>query len=94
MFYIPVKEENLKKHRVYQDKNITGSLGPIMVNPLYVGNGYQLESYASSIGKKYIFTKAHKDNIYSVNNLRKFGYEIVDEYQNERGNMLAFIKQI
>lgn len=58
VFYISVKEENLKKHRVYQDKNITGSLGPIMVNPLYVGNGYQLEmlkvleSYASSIGKK------------------------------------------
>lgn len=100
MFYIPTNNASLKKHNVLSDENVTGSLGPIMVSPEYVGNGYQskmmleLEKYCKSIGKKYIFTKAHCDNIYSINNMLKNGYEIVDEYNNERGNMFAFIKKI
>ena len=51
-------------------------------------------SYCSSIGKKYIFTKAHSDNLYSINNMYKAGYKLVDEYENERGKMSAFIKKL
>lgn len=100
MFYIPANNASLKKHNVFFDENITGSLGPIMVSPEYTGNGYQskmmkkLENYCKSIGKKYIFTKAHCDNIYSINNMLKNGYEMVHEYKNERGNMCAFIKEL
>ncbi len=100
MFYIPANSSSLKKHNILFDENITGSLGPIMVSHEYVGNGYQsktmveLEKYCKSIGKKYIFTKAHCDNIYSINNMLKNGYEIVDKYKNERGNMWSFIKKI
>lgn len=46
------------------------------------------------MGKKYIFTKAHSDNHYSITNILKNGYKIVHEYENERGNMSAFIKEI
>ena len=100
MFLIPVTDKILNKHNVNTDSKITTSFGPLMVSPKYVGNGFQsammkiFNEYAKSIGMKYIFTKAHKDNIYSTRNVLKDGYKIVDEYTNERGNMLAFLKNL
>ena len=98
VFYIPVKNKTLRKHNVNYDETITGSLGPIMVSKEYVGNGLQTEmlkvlnEYVKSIGKTHMFTKAHSDNIYSIRNILKDGYEVVNEYTNERGPMTAFIK--
>ena len=39
-----------------------------------------------------MFSKAHSDNIYSIRNILKDGYRIVDKYKNERGPMTAFVK--
>lgn len=70
-----------------------------MVRHEYVGNGFQtamqnvINKYAISVGKKYMFTKAHSDNIYSIKNILKDGYEVIDEYLNERGKMTAFVKK-
>ena len=50
--------------------------------------------YCISIGSKYIFIKAHSDNLFSINNLYKNGYELKDEYENERGRMSAFLKEL
>ena len=69
-----------------------------MVRKDYVGNGLQtamlevINNYAESIGMLHMFTKAHSDNIYSIRNILKDGYKIVDEYDNERGHMIAFAK--
>ncbi len=98
IFYIPVKNKTLRKHNIEYDEKITGSLGPIMVRKEYIGNGLQMEmlevldNYLKSIGKEHIFTKAHSDNIYSIRNILKNGYKVVDNYENERGPMTAFIK--
>lgn len=98
VFYIPTSNRSLRKHNINYDESITGSLGPIMVRKEYVGNGLQtamlkvLNSYVESIGKKHMFTKAHSDNIYSIRNILKDGYKVIDEYENERGKMIAFIK--
>ena len=98
VFYIPTTNKSLRKHNVEYDESITGSLGPIMVSKEYVGNGLQtamlkvLNDYVKSIGKTHMFTKAHSDNIYSIRNILKDGYEVVDEYENERGPMTAFVK--
>lgn len=98
VFYIPVKNKSLRKHNIEYDEEITGSLGPIMVSKEYVGNGLQtamlevINNYAKSIGKTHMFTKAHSDNIYSIRNILKDGYKVVDEYTNERGPMTAFVK--
>ena len=98
VFYIPTTNKSLRKHNVNFDESITGSLGPIMVRSEYVGNGLQsdmlkvLDDYVKSIGKTHIFTKAHSDNIYSIRNILKNGYKVVDEYENERGPMTAFVK--
>lgn len=98
VFYIPVSNKSLRKHNIEYDESITGSLGPVMVRKEYVGNGLQtamqevINRYAKSIGKEHMFTKAHADNIYSVRNILKDGYKVVDEYENERGPMVAFVK--
>lgn len=98
VFYIPTSNKSLRKHNVEYDEKDTGSLGPIMVSKEYVGNGLQsamleaLDKYVESIGKTHMFTKAHSDNIYSIRNILKNGYKVVDEYENERGRMTAFAK--
>lgn len=100
VFYLPSGNKSLKKHNVDFDESITGSLGPIMVRKEYIGNGLMSQmlkifnEYNIQIGNKYIFTKAAKDNVYSVNNILKDGYKITHEYENERGMNLAFIKEI
>lgn len=100
MFYIPIKEKSLLKHNIYLQEEDIGSLGPIMVSPDYIGNGYQnqmmkvLENYIKRIHKKYIFTKVCSDNIYSLNNMIKNNYQVVDIYYDERGENKALIKEI
>ena len=98
VFYIPVSNKSLRKHNINYDEKVTGSLGPIMVRKEYIGNGLQiamievLNNYTKSIGKEHMFTKAHSNNIYSIRNILKDGYKIIDEYETERGPMTAFIK--
>ncbi|MBE6139722.1 MAG: GNAT family N-acetyltransferase [Firmicutes bacterium] len=100
MFYIPSNQQSLDKRNIKTLENETGALGPIMVSPDYIGNGYMLKmlevfnEYCISIGMKYIFTKAHSENLYSINNMYKDGYKLVDEYENERGRMSAFLKSL
>ena len=100
MFYIPSNQQTLNKRNINTLAKETGSLGPIMVSPDYIGNGYMLKmlevfnKYCISIGMKYIFTKAHSENLYSIKNIYKDGYKLVCEYENERGKMSVFIKKI
>jgi len=71
-----------------------------MVSPDYLGKGFMLKmlvifnKYCMDINKKYIFTKAHSDNLYSINNIYKDGYEFVQEYDSERGKISVFIKEL
>lgn len=100
MFYLPVYNKTLIKHNIEYDEKLTGSLGPIMVSPDYVGNGLQMQmmqvfnEYCKQINKKYIFTKVHSDNIYCLKNVLKDGYIKTDEYENERGMNTSFIKEL
>ena len=81
---------NLLNNLKYDEK-LVGSCGPIMVNPKYVGNKFQkqmlelLDKYCKSIGKRYIFTKVHPDNIYSINNFVSDGYKFVETYKTSSG---------
>ena len=91
MLYIPSNDKTLKKHNLKYDEKFVGSCGPIMVNPKYVGNKFQkqmlelLDKYCKSIGKRYIFTKVHPDNIYSINNFVSDGYKFVETYKTSSG---------
>lgn len=91
MLYIPSNNKTLEKHNLKYDEKLVGSCGPIMVNPKYVGNKFQkqmlelLDKYCKSIGKRYIFTKVHPDNIYSINNFVSDGYKFVETYETSSG---------
>ena len=91
MLYIPSNNKTLEKHNLKYDEKLVGSCGPIMVNPKYVGNKFQkqmlelLDKYCKSIGKRYIFTKVHPDNIYSINNFISDGYKFVETYKTSSG---------
>ena len=100
MFLLPSTKKALNKHNIFFDEDIVASLGPIMVSPDYVGNKLQiqmmeqLEKYCKDNDYKYIFTKVCSDNQYSLSNMIKFGFEITDEYVNERGRNSTLIKEI
>lgn len=91
MLYIPSNNKTLEKYNLKYDEKLVGSCGPIMVNPKYVGNKLQkqmlelLDKYCKSIGKRYIFTKVHPDNIYSINNFVSDGYKFVETYKTSSG---------
>lgn len=99
-FYIPSSNKSLNKHNIYYDEKITGSLGPIMVSPDYVGNGFQTKmqnifnEYNIELGNRYIFTKVHSDNIYSIRNIVRDGYIETDEYLSDRGMNKAYVKDL
>lgn len=86
--------------RTYDEYDYLDYKCPIMVNPNYIGNGYQrqmmkiLDEYCKSINKKYIFTKVCSDNVYSLNNMLKDNYVVTDEYENERGKNTTLLKEL
>ena len=101
MLYIPSNNKTLEKHNLKYDEKLVGSCGPIMVNPKYVGNKFQkqmlelLDKYCKSIGKRYIFTKVHPDNIYSINNFISDGYKFVETYKTSSGELRSvYFKEI
>lgn len=101
MLYIPSNNKTLEKHNLKYDEDLVGSCGPIMVNPKYVGNKFQkqmlelLDKYCKSIGKRYIFTKVHPDNIYSINNFISDGYKFVETYKTSSGELRSvYFKEI
>lgn len=101
MLYIPSNNKTLEKHNLKYDEDLVGSCGPIMVNPEYVGNKFQkqmlelLDKYCKNIGKIYIFTKVHPDNIYSINNFISDGYKFVETYKTSSGELRGvYFKEI
>ena len=101
MLYIPSNNKTLEKHNLKYDEDLVGSCGPIMVNPEYVGNKFQkqmlelLDKYCKNIGKIYMFTKVHPDNIYSINNFISDGYKFVETYKTSSGELRSvYFKEI
>ena len=100
MLYIPVTQQTLDKRNANTKEEETGALGPIMVSPDYIGNKFMskmlevFNSYCLSINKKYIFTKAQSDNIYSINNMYKDGYKLIEEHDSDRGKVSVFLKKL
>ena len=101
MLYIPSNNKTLEKHNLKYDEDLVGSCGPIMVNPEYVGNKFQkqmlelLDMYCKNIDKRYIFTKVHPDNIYSINNFVSDGYKFVETYKTSSGESRSvYFKEI
>lgn len=100
MIYISVSQKTLDKRKANVLAEETAALGPIMVSPDYIGNRFMsrmlevFNEYCLSIGKKYVFTKANSNNIYSINNMYKDGYKLIEEHIDESGKISVFLKKL
>ena len=100
IMYIPIAKKTLIKHNINHDVSEVCSLGPVMVNPKYVGNKLQyqmqtmFDNYVKNLCKKYIFTKVHPDNIYSIRNIEKSGYVFTEYYVSHDGPRNCYIKEL
>ena len=100
MMLIPSDERALLKFEVDLDYREVVDYGPMFVNPKYVGNGLQfqmlkeLDKYCISLGYKYAASTIHPDNIYSINNLVKDDFELVNTKEFTRGIRNIYLKKI
>lgn len=100
MMLIPSTERTLSKFGVDLDYTEVVDYGPMFVNPKYVGNGLQyqmlreLDLYCMELGYKYAVSTIHPENIYSINNLLKDGFELVGEKRFTRGLRNIYLKKL
>lgn len=98
--YLPASENSLKKFKLNYNINEVGECGPIIVNPKYRGNGLQcqmlqeLTKYCKKIGKNYLITTIHPDNVYSINNFLKEGYKLRNKFVFHRGPRNLYVKDL
>lgn len=98
MMLIPANKRNsLKEFNL--DLNVV-DYGPMFVNPKYTGNGLQYQmflkedEYSIENGYSYAICTAHPDNIYSINNIIKNGFELKGQKQFTRGIRNIYLKEL
>ncbi len=100
MMLIPSTKKDLNKFGIDLDFNEVVDYGPMFVNPKYVGNSLQyqmlkeLDEYSSNKGYKYAISTVHPNNIYSINNLIKDGFELVGNRIFTRGERNIYYKKL
>ena len=100
MMLIPSDEKSLNKAEINLDYQVVASYGPMMVNPDFVGNGLQyqmlkeIDEYSKEIGFEYAETTVHPDNIYSINNLIKDDFKLVNTKTYKRGIRNIYLKKL
>lgn len=99
--FIPAGEEAKEDLEIEGiDYNLMGDIGPVFVNFDYLGNGlmYQMllrfDEYLKSIGYKYVMTTVHPDNVFSSNNMIKYGMKKVSQKKFKRGLRDIYFKEL
>jgi hypothetical protein len=100
MMLIPATETSLKKFGIDLEYQDVVDYGPMMVNPNFVGNGLQyqmlqeIDKYSIEQGYKYAAGTIHPDNIYSIRNLIKNDFELINYGEFKRGPRNIYIKKL
>lgn len=100
MMFIPSTKKALDKFEVDLDYEEVADYGPMMVNPKYVGNGLQLkmlkelDNYSINNGYKYVIATVHPDNLYSINNLLKDEFKLINQKEFKRGLRNIYLKNL
>lgn len=100
MMLIPSTKKDLDKFGIDLDFNEVVDYGPMFVNSKYVGNSLQyqmlkeLDEYSSNRGYKYAISTVHPNNIYSINNLIRDGFELVGYRIFTRGERNIYYKKL
>ena len=89
---IPARQKDLEKFlQTDMSYEEVADFGPEAVHPDYIGNGLQsdviqyLEKVAKDRGYKHGLGTVDPENVYSINNLLKNNFKIVDRVQLSRG---------
>lgn len=100
MMLIPSDEKALSNFKLDLDYREVADYEPMFVNPKYVGNGLQyqmlqvLDEYCINNKYKYAASTIHPDNVYSINNLVKDGFECKNTKEFKRGIRNIYLKKL
>lgn len=97
---IPADEKALLKFELDLNFKEVIDYGPMFVNYKFIGNDLQfqmlktLDEYCINLGYKYVISTVHPDNIYSINNLVKDNFELVNTKKFKRGIRNIYLKKL
>ncbi len=100
MMLIPATKRALEKFEINLDYKQVVDYGPMMVNPKFVGHGLQfqmlqeIDKYSINHNYKYAIGTIHPDNIYSIRNLIKDDFELVNFKEFKRGPRNIYMKKL
>lgn len=100
MMLIPADKKALSKFEININYQEVADYGPMMVSPQYVGNGFQyqmlkeLDNYCIQNNYHYAAATIHPDNIYSINNIIKDEFELVNQKEFTRGLRNIYLKKL
>ncbi len=100
MMLIPFDKETLSQFEVNLYYKEVADYGPMFVNPKYIGNRLQyqmlkeLDNYCRKLGYKYALSTIQPDNIYSINNLVKDNFKLINTKELKRGIRNIYIKKL
>lgn len=99
MMLIPAEKKSLIKFGLDLDYQVVADYGPMFVHPNYVGNALQiqmletLDEYCKTIGYQYAASTVHPENLHSIYNLEKDGFELQGQKILKRGPRNIYVKK-
>lgn len=100
MMLIPATTKAIEKFELELKAEETADYGPMMVNPKYVGYGLQyqmlqeIDQYSIEHNYTHAAATIHPDNIYSIRNLLKDDFELVNFKEFKRGPRNIYVKKL
>ncbi len=100
MMIIPATKKTLMKFELNYKVQEVIDYGPMFVNPNYIGNNLQyqmlreLDEISRKKGYRYAVVTVHPDNMYSIRNLEKDKFKLINTKNFERGTRNIYLRII
>lgn len=100
MMIIPSTKKSLAKFDLNYSEQEVIDYGPMFVNPDFIGNNLQyqmlrkLDGISKKHGYKYAVVTVHPDNIYSIRNLERDNFKLMNTKNFERGIRRIYLKEL
>ena len=100
MMIIPATKKSLIKFELNYKVQEVIDYGPMFVNPNYIGNNLQyqmlreLDEISRKKGYRYAVVTVHPDNMYSIRNLEKDNFKLINIKNFERGIRKIYLKEL
>lgn len=100
MMIIPATKKSLIKFELNYKVQEVIDYGPMFVNPNYIGNNLQyqmlreLDEISRKKGYRYAVVTVHPDTMYSIRNLEKDKFKLINTKNFERGTRNIYLKEL